>query len=296
MVHCSMRIVVVSFMFLLPLVAVPARANIRAPYFLDGTFTEHIRGAHPDVVLLRERFVARLPRLVVGDRDPRLEAPIALEYDVENTSAAPVVLPVRFLALGADDARICLNGVEVAHERVEDDDERRAALARIEKHRCAWQANEVSGRGFPPCPKVDDLERAFDRRGRAPLDSLRFTVELAPGRNTIAISYRQQLRVSEGAYGYFSGFGARGAELGFEYLLYPAKSWRRADNFRFDVRVEVPDVKAPGLFWDSYIVPEIRTNLPLKVEHMPHPAATATASLSDFPAEVFAVVVRVPAG
>lgn len=297
-------VVVVAFALLSVLLsALPAAANMRAPYARDGSFSEHVRGAHPDALLMRERFVARLPSFTTGGFDHDMDARIEVEYDIDNTSTQTLRLPVRFLAVGADDAIVRVNGAPVAVTRVADVDERRAARLRIARHRCAWQAHDIEGMFFRGCSgdeAVDAVEadrRYEDKRAYAEerFDSLAFDVELVPGANTVRVEYRQHLRFREGPHGYFTGIGVRGAQYGFEYLLYPAESWRRHDDFTFDVHVDVPHVRQRGLFSDTHLVPSLRTNLPLEIRRQPHPGTTATARLRDFfSADVLAVVVEVP--
>lgn len=282
----------------------PAAANMRAPLAADGSFSEHVRGAHPNAVLLRERFVARMPSLTVGGFVHDLHARIDVEYDIDNTSGSVLRLPVRFLAVGADQATIRVNDASVVIDRVVDDDERRAARQRIARHRCAWSEGDITGALLRRCSgDLDEhaqildrphAERARSGDGEERFDSLAFDVELRPGANTVRVTYRQALRFREGPHGYFTGLGVRGAHYGFEYLLYPAETWRRADDFTFDVRIDVPHVCQRGLFSNTYLVPALRSNLPLEIRRQPHPGTTASARLSGFSAEVLAVVVEVP--
>ncbi len=301
-----MRHVVLSFVLAL-FTALPVAANMRAPYALDGTFTEHVRGAHPDAVLMRERFVAHMPALVNGVHGQDFYARVEVEYDIDNVSTVPLTIPVRFLAIGAKDATVRVNREVVPVTRVADEDERRAARLRVAQHRCAWSEHDIKGLFIRNCDATKASDPAVDAKGvderyaesirygdeSTRLDSFAFDVVLEPGANAIRVEYAQRVRFREGAHGYFSGLGVRGAQYGFEYLLYPAESWRRAEGFTFDVVVEVPDVRERGLFCDSFVEPTVDTNLPLATARQEH-ASTLTGRLRVFPAEVFAVVVNVP--
>jgi hypothetical protein len=307
-----MRLVVFALALLtLFTAALPVAANMRAPYHLDGTFSEHVRGAHPDALLRRERFHARLPEVVTGKHGQHLVAIIEVEYDIDNVSDVPLTLPVRFLAIGTRKALVRVNGAKVPYTPVHDVTERMQARVALAKHRCAWSAHDIKGMFFRTCDPAaprdptDDAKEADERyRRNLPwqeedaLDSVAFDVVLAPGPNTVRVEYAQRLRFREGSHGYFTGLGVRGAQYGFEYLLYPADAWRRADDFTFDVIVDVPDVRDRGWFDerfdDTLYVPKVHTNLPLVVRRQPHSATQLRGRLDAFPAAVFAVVVDVP--
>ncbi len=271
--------------------AAPAAANLRAPYRVDGGFGAHLdaKPAHPDLVLMHETFAASLPAFTVGEQPPT-HALLDVEYTIDNRSSAPVTLPVRFLAVGAQGARIEVNGAVAPHHEARDPEEHAAAVAVIARSRC---------RGIEGC-EPDRIRAALEHeleRGAARFDSLAFDATLAPGANVIRVRYAQALTLHEGAYGYFmrGTFGTRGARYGFDYLLFPAQSWRRAEGFWLDVRVDVADTIDRGWLGTALVPPaSIDATLPLTVTRAPHPSTTLRARLDGFPVDVFTLTVRIP--
>ncbi len=273
--------------------AAPAAANLRAPFFVDGKFGAHIDAehAHPALELVRESFEASLPMFSVGDAPPA-HARLIVLYDIVNSSSAPITLPVRFLALGARDVRIEVNQRLVEHHEVVDRAEWAAAADIIAAARC---------KGVEGCEPAR-VRQALDHwleRDQGSFDSIAFDAVFAPGRSTIRVAYAQALTIHEGSYGYFmrGTFGTRGARYGFDYLLFPATTWKVADDFRFDVQVEVPDTMDRGWLSTSFVPPEtIQSTLPLTQTRAPHPSTTLRAQLVGFPVEVFTLTVTVPRG
>ena len=276
---------------LLLVAALPAGANLRAPYRVDGKFGAHIDAehAHPELVLVHERFDARLPTLSVGDAPPT-HAGLSITYTIDNVAGALITLPVRFLAIGASDARVEVNGAPVAHQEVRDPTERAAALAALAASRCR------SVEGCEPERVRASLEHELNR-DTSDVDSIAFEVAFVPGPNTIRVRYAQALTVREGAYGYFmrGTFGTLGASYGFDYLLFPAQTWRHSERFRFDVTVDVPDVIDRGWWSTSFLPPvSIESTLPLATSRAPHPSTTLRGQLTGFPVDVFTLTVHVP--
>ncbi len=69
------------------------------------------------------------------------------------------------------------------------------------------------------------------------LYSLKFSGNLKDGENTISVTYRQPLSVSEISYGYFR---KSRWSTGAAYEFAPIKEWKRAGSFNAEVELSVP--------------------------------------------------------
>ncbi len=87
-----------------------------------------------------------------------------------------------------------------------------------------------------------------------------FSMTLRPGLNELRVKYSQVLAINERTSGY-GPVRVLNSVIGFDYLLYPALSWKLADGFLFEVEVSVPDFRKRGLFFTRYFQPKITTNL-----------------------------------
>lgn len=269
----------------------PSRANLRAPYRADGYLSGGLKIALPPaaVRLVREDMRIVFPAfsggLSVRDAAVRVE----LVYDFDAAAATGLELPVQFVAVDIRDFAAKLNDEAVPAVLSPDSVEETECLRRLVAHRQSFMsplyreflrgvkaddgaARETKGQQARTLPPAD----AFNGRsypslfvrfpsGEEPGPDFRtakMTIRLRPGRNALSIRYRQRPYVAETRYGYFSTWPARGF-TGFDYLLYPARSWAAAADFRLSVTVEVPYYRGKFLFFPSWDEPQVKSNVEL---------------------------------
>lgn len=254
--------------------ALPAAANLRAPRKVDGTFSGHLQTgpAAARLRLLGERLSAQFPAMSLAAMDPRSPVWFRIVYEVENLDRAPVKAPLRFLAVDIRDLRVEINGQAVKASVRRAPEELAECVVAMARHR----------EGFLPGFYGDFLKRlslqvsreeapswneAFLRTLEEPKgiepEAADFEAVLPPGRSEITVSYAQRMFIDERGHGYFAAWPKKGV-TGFDYLLYPAKSWPAAPGFKLAVAIEVPEAAGKKLFFNVYKKPSIRCNLPLR--------------------------------
>ncbi len=291
-----------------------ALANMRAPSTAEGGFSGAARAgaSHPPIL--------RNERMQIGfDTDAEGLARTAsfyITYEIENRGEA-FDLPIDFLGVAVEKPEININGKDVDFDRRTDRVLQRELIARLVAHRCAYRPglghfDDLRGQLLdrlwtfgegkrPDCESADRLrekiEQADLRRLQIydKLDTVTFVAHFTPGSNRVTVSYKQPLFVAEGEYTYSSGFGLHGSALGFDYLLYPARTWTIDPKFTLNVEISLPHPRVHGVFRSSYVKPVWRSNLAL-TDGSPKevPSTFLKGSFPGLPADIFSFVFSVP--
>jgi hypothetical protein len=258
----------------------PLSANLRAPRQVDGVFSGALKIGLPpgQVVLLGESLAVRFPEFDVSRLTPRDVVRVSAVYEFENAGSGPVSFPVRFIALDLQDTAAFLNGTALEIRTVESPADKSECLAALASHRTAFLpgfyegflvrlkgATENEGRAAEleniPFGKV--FLRVFEDPPAVDFPAAEFLLTLVPGKNSLRVQYGQRMFIEERNHGYFKSWPERGF-TGFDYLLYPAKSWPMGPDFSLSLTVDVPDVRAKNLFFRVWKRPFLKSNLPLK--------------------------------
>jgi hypothetical protein len=266
-----------AWLFVLAAVAgAPASANLRAPRRLDGVFSGALGSprAPSQIRLLAERLDLVFPVLDLSRPNPRDTVRVTATYEFESTAGGKVVLPVRFLALDLAEVSVELNGRPLAAVSVESPEDKADCLAALGKHREGFLPafyGSFLGRLKGAGPDLGGVsfgsvfERVFEEPLGAGVPASEFELPLEPGKNALVVSYRQRLFIEERDHGYFGAWPGRGF-TGFDYLLYPARSWPADPGFRLNVTVEIPDARAKKLFFRVSKRPFWKSNLAFREE------------------------------
>jgi hypothetical protein len=281
-----------------------ALANMRGPETSQGGYSGSLASRVASDVRFHDEQLDISIDAASQDVVPRYARVDAL-YHLENRAHDALDVPVQFLGLAIEHAKISLNGRDVDFDLHTDQGQQRDVLRRLVEHRCARAA--AGGTFEQPLEDLlrqiggscDDLSGVRKRIERVELHSLlmhdkletvQFTLHLVPGMNEVRVSYEQPLFVREGEYGYFSsGFGRRGAVFGLDYLLYPARSWSLDPAFHLDVGVRLWHQKTRRLWRDRYVPQRWESNLSLVDHNEAHasPFYELRGKFSALPADIF---------
>lgn len=291
-------------------------ANVRAPYYRDNHFSGSARTASnpPGLVLAHESMKILFPNLV--ERGYTGTACFEIVYVLSNLTSGTVELPVDFLGINVELPKAYFNGEALAVARTIDNELAKECAVKLSEHRSSWNTNiyrhyldrvryvfeyrNVNGYLDPNPNWLPELRsmRADDPRlhrmffeGFAGGVTNEFcdyamTLRLRPGRNVLSIDYRQEMFLNENNAGY--AFRLIGSTVGFDYLLYPALTWKLSPGFTFDVNVDVPDFVRQGTLFRRYYRPRILSSLPLtdtydQAAHTHH----FTGNYTNYPAQIF---------
>ncbi|MBM3294025.1 MAG: hypothetical protein FJY82_05815 [Candidatus Aminicenantes bacterium] len=285
-----MRRLAVRLAVLAMVLGTSALANLRAPRRVDGVFSGALAGIRPDLPVRLRAETLRLvfPEVDFSRPNPGDKVRVAATYEFENASSTTVALAVRFIALDLGDISVILNSRPLSVRSVESPEDKSECLAALGKHRSAflpsfyrdflgrlknaaglgsetedsWTAG-LAGRDLSAVPFPDIFERIFEEPPKADFPAAEFELVLVPGMNILLISYGQRLYIEERDHGYFGSWPARGF-TGFDYLLYPARSWPADPGFRLNVAVEIPDARGKKLFFRVWKRPSLKSNLALE--------------------------------
>jgi hypothetical protein len=281
------------FICLLGIFLSPAFSNLRAPWRLDGFVSGSAKNLPISraVILTGEEMRVALPDLSGAKPNAAPMIAFIIRYEFENTLAQQVTLPVRFIAVDILNPVVTLNDRALSSEVVEDPGEKGVCLAKIANHRAAFlprfyesflgnlkqragldnKPDETWPSGLDPQKLVSiPFRSVFPRSYGAPsgekdFPAAEFQVALNPGKNALVVSYRQRLFIEERGHGYFASWPDRGVS-GFDYLLYPAKTWSLDKNFRLRIRIELPDYRRKRFLGSVWIRPQMKSNVPFVEE------------------------------
>jgi hypothetical protein len=285
---------------------------MRAPQTGEGGFSGVMRtGAGGPPILRNEH-------MQIGfDTDGQVArtAVFYITYEIENRGAA-LDLPIDFLGVAVEKPEIHVNGKDLDFDRRTDRKLQRELIERLFAHRCAFRPNighsddlrrelldRLRGEGKNiDCEPADRLREKIAQADLGQLkiydklDTVSFVAHFVPGRNLVTVAYKQPLFVAEGEYGHGSGFGLHGAALGFDYLLYPARTWTIDPKFTLTVEISLPNPRVAGIIRDSYPKPSWRSNLAL-TDASPAKELALTyvkGSYSGLPADIFSFWFSIP--
>jgi hypothetical protein len=109
-----------------------------------------------------------------------------------------------------------------------------------------------------------------------------------PGTNVLQVRYGQALFLD----GHTAYSGGPVVRAGFDYLLYPARSWSFDPAFELLVTVKLPDLVQKGWLWDSRETPVYRTNLTFSSSYDSNNRTTfLTGRYRNMPTDVLSIVV-----
>jgi len=282
-----MRRLAVRLAVLAMVVGTSALANLRAPRRVDGVFSGALAGIRSDLPIRLKAETLRLvfPEVDFSRPNPKDRVRVEATYEFENASSTTVTLTVRFIALDLGDVSVELNRRPLASRSVESPEDKSECLAALGGHRAsflpafykdflgrlksaagvgaedgeAWTAG-LAGRDLSAVPFPEVFERVFEEPPKADFPAAEFELALVPGKNTLLVSYGQRLYIEERDHGYFGSWPARGF-TGFDYLLYPARSWPADPGFRLNVTAEIPDARGKKFFFRVWKRPFLKSNL-----------------------------------
>jgi hypothetical protein len=263
-----------AILFLGAALALPAAANLRMARKVDGVMSGSLMTA-PAAAKLRlmgERLEAVFPELDLSSTDYKSPIRFRVVYEIENAGAGPAAVPLRFLAVDISGLSVELNAKAVSAVVKQAPDELAECVVLMARHRSAFLPGfykDFLGRlrafvekdaGGPPWSEA--FARTLEEAKADEPSAADFEVVLPPGRSRLVVTYGQRLFIDERNNGYFAAWPKKGV-TGFDYLLYPAKSWEMDPGFRLKVAVRVPDARTKKLFIRTRQRPEIKCNLPL---------------------------------
>jgi hypothetical protein len=254
--------------------ALPAAANLRAPRKVDGTFSGNLAAA-PKAARLRlmgERLEAAFPAFDLSNTDYRSPVRFRVVYEIENPGSAPVTIPLRFLAVDIRDLSVEINGRAVKAAVRKAPEEKAECVAVMTRHRAEFLPGFYkdflgrlkAGTGAEKRPAWSDVfVRSLEQTDEDQPAAADFEAVLPPGRNNLVVTYGQRMFIDERNHGYFAVWPKKGV-TGFDYLLYPAKSWEIAPGFKLAVSVTVPDASGKKMMIRIHRKATVRSNLALK--------------------------------
>ncbi|HOQ40583.1 MAG TPA: hypothetical protein PK178_00440 [Smithellaceae bacterium] len=261
--------------------------------------------------LYREDIRVVFPMIELDSVSLQKKIDMDVNYIIENQSTSAIEIPLQFLGISVSDAIVLLNEKSILLGFVEDNKAEQEFLARITEHRHQWNKRRYeqyfidldyikSGKKMSrslslihmTAPEfirvarnIENLSEVFPGAGK--LNVIRFHVRLLPGKNKLTIRYKQGLFVD----GHTSYIGGPAFVCGFEYLLYPAFTWKMNPDFELFVSVTLPDYLKKGWLWDSRITPLAESNLTLKKMYNSQARVTTYSMRSkSFPAPVLAFI------
>lgn len=262
--------------------------------------------------LCREDIKVAFPMMELDNASLEKKIDMNINYIIENQSNAAIEIPLQFLGMDVSDPLILLNEKSLSFGFVKDRKTEQEFLGRITEHRHQWNKQRYeqyfihldyinSGKKmtrsaslihltFPEFIKVaqsiENLSDVFPGAGK--LNIIRFNVRLLPGKNKLTIQYKQGLYV-DGRTAYVGG---PVFVCGFEYLLYPAFTWKMNPDFELFISVALPDFQKKGWLWDSRITPIAESNLTFQKTYNSETRVTTYGMRSkSFPAPVLAFIV-----
>lgn len=263
--------------------------------------------------LYREDIRVAFPMIELDSASLQKKIDVDVNYIIENQTRTAIEIPLQFLGISVSDAIVLLNGKSISFGFVKDHKAEQEFLARITEHRHQWNKRRYeqyfihldyinSGKKMsrssslihmtvPEFIRVaqnsENLSEIFPGAGK--LNVIRFYVRLLPGKNKLTIQYKQGLFVE----GHTSYVGDPAFVCGFEYLLYPAFTWKMNPDFELFISVALPDFQKKGWLWDSRITPITESNLTFHKTYIPETRLTTYDMRSkSFPAPVLAFIVR----
>jgi hypothetical protein len=296
----------------------PAWANIRAPLKVDGFFSGSLKSVPVSaaVRLLREDLRFVFPAFTSDLSEGGALVGIMVQYEIFNSLAGEVEIPVHFLAVQIQSLTASLDGQALSIEWIPDPAEKSECLLRLTRHRSNFQGafyKEFLGRmrdaaGLKNSPDaewldalggkdlggIDPREIYLNGRWRSEtgdFGSAGMRLRLKPGINKLQIAYSQRLSIDERGYGYSSGWPKKGFS-GVDYLLYPATSWPLDANFKLVVSAEIPEMPAKRLFGKMWLQPEFRSNLAIVETQSERPhVRILRGEFAGFPADILSILV-----
>jgi hypothetical protein len=280
----------IAILLLSAALSLPAAANLRMARKADGTFSGSLKAvaAAAKLRLIAEQLEAVFPELDLSNTDYRSLVRFRVVYEIENRGAGPAAVPLRFLAVDIRDLVVELNGRAVPAAIREAPEEKAECLIRMARYRSGFLPGFYAdflrrlraGAGLDQEPDDLWIQKLGERSANLPPWSAAlartleeseekepatadFQIALPPGRSKLVVTYGQRLFIDERGHGYFGVWPKKGV-TGFDYLLYPAKSWEMEAGFKLRVSVLVPDARAKKFFVRTWRRAEVKCNLPLK--------------------------------
>ena len=299
------------------LASAPARANLRAPFRVDGFFSGGLKNLplSEAVRLVREDLSLAFPDIEdkLSAEGPRVV--ITVRYEIANDTAGEVEFAVHFLAVDIAGLTAALDGRALEVELAPDTKEKSECLWRLARHRSAFVAplyKEYLGRvrdaaGLRDAPDAEWLA-ALEGRDLSGIEpgalysfmrlrteagdfrSAGMRLRLRPGTNVLEVSYSQRAFIDERDYGYTTHWPEKGF-TGADYLLYPAVSWPLDPGFRLRVSTEIPELYVKHFLHRTWLRPFVRSDLKLDDETPARPhTRRLKGEFPGFPADILTVL------
>jgi hypothetical protein len=265
-----------------------ALANLRAPRQVDGFLSGGLNSSDPaaGIIFSREEMRISFPDMDSRKLTTAATVHFAIVYELENSQAQAVIMPVYFIAVDIQSPQATLNGEPLSLEIRGDPAEKSEFLRRLARHRSSFlprfytefleRVRREAGLGSEPADSwLSELEKkdlsalpvesVFDRMSsesqpQKDLPLVGFALKLKPGKNTLVLNYEQRFYVEERGHGYFASWPSKGVS-GFDYLLYPSRTWKLHQDFRLDITIALPDFHKKRFFIKSWKRPQIKSNL-----------------------------------
>lgn len=189
------------------IIQIPVTANMRAPYhreYRSSSGLTRIEG----VTLLSEKISFEFDRYFTGSAgtvsEEKIYCTVKAMYKVSSDNIADAEF--EFISPSAESATVMVNDLN----------------------------SPVSAKALEKSPGSSQGSWSMFYRD---LYSLKFSGSLKEGDNTISVTYRQPLSVSEISYGYFS---KSLWNTGASYEFAPVKEWKRSVSFLAEIVLSVP--------------------------------------------------------
>jgi|GEM_PF-1823907 len=271
--------------------ALPAQANLRMARKVDGLFSGNLKStAAAEIRLVAEYLDAAFPGLELSTLSPRDTIRFNASYEIDNRSSQPRSVALRFIAVDIHDLSAELDGRALAVTIRDAPEEKKECLLRIARHRAGFlpgfyedflrrlrtaagldeESDErwiqkLEERAFDSLPAESLFLRTLESPSEADFPAAEFEAVLPPGRSRLTVTYGQRMFIDERGHGYFAAWPKKGV-TGFDYLLYPAKTWDIAPEFQLHLSVRLPDARAKSFFFRTWKRPAVKCSLPLRDE------------------------------
>ena len=297
------------------------QANLRAPHQMDGYLSGALRqsGKEGSLTLLGEDIRIVFPDMKIRALYPDDTVSFRVTYEFSSRLLEEVSIPVHFIALDIQDLEVVLNGIPLSHKYDIEDEAKIECLRNLLNHRSSFLPDLYSmfldrfrktkgltgSHNQAPLPLLEDdylkslsIREIFDwpvpeEKNNIDFPLAGFWMNIKPGLNSLVITYRQRFYVEERGHGYFRAWPEKGV-TGFDYLLYPIRTWSLDEDFKLLISVQIPDFHKRKFGFIARKRPNFRSNISLSGNHEKKAhMTTLTGEFARIPADIFTLLVWV---
>jgi hypothetical protein len=313
-------------LLILILISTALFSNMRAPYRLEGYYSSHplVAEINTNLILKGEELNIIFPKIILDKYSPHSEkslSDVSATYFINNKSDKTISLPVSFMGVNVKNFYVKLNDQILEIKQEENKKLDVEFYKKFITQRFKWNNNGhinfinhlkyvVSTQTNTPHSDVtleqilkiidklsdhdNEIVKRFIERYSNKLNVISFTLNLKSGENKLAVSYKQGLNFEERDSRYGSASLIK-AIFNFDYLLYPALTWKAADDFKLKINVILPDIKEERAFiykdrfyalkWESNISFTQNYNKEAKTVYL-------KSEFNKFPEDILSIVLR----